>query len=531
LAELNTDVLEDSAMDVATSLFMLLAAGVNFGWQPAAGSPDGYEYIVQVEPELLDALQRGDAVPIESNIPPDVGPIRKVSVVVGRSELPQDTVSAVQRTAYFAGQSGWASDSSTPPPGSTNAPTTASAYDRYALPTNTTPSGVAPPPGVMERAQTAINETGTAIRDGVEAGIQAANQQFSQAGEQMIDGARNTGQEFGRQLQGMASDPVGQFQSNANSLRGATEQSLGTVGNQLQQVANPFTGTNPQAATTSSRTGNGVAPPPPWPQNSIRVADASALGQSAPPSTTPVRTDSAWTTINSNAAPPRLIIPQLATTATDPGVPQTRTTSGGPSFPASGDPTDGWGMDRGSSPATIGRAGNLPATSTTGQEAQLVPVERPQGQNPTASQPTNSGWDDLWARDPWGQTPQTSPPGQLSQDPRSNMPATSNAAVEWQTGTNSRMSPPSFPANQMQTGVTNNPSSVNTDPRGLGSQTPSSIAPSEQTPWLPLLIVSLSLVGSLSANLFLGWSYMDARQKYRSLVRKTADRFRRAAAA
>jgi hypothetical protein len=53
----------------------------------------------------------------------------------------------------------------------------------------------------------------------------------------------------------------------------------------------------------------------------------------------------------------------------------------------------------------------------------------------------------------------------------------------------------------------------------------------EQPPWLPLLIVSLSLVGSLSANLFLGWSYMDARQKYRALVRKTADTFRRVAGA
>jgi hypothetical protein len=53
----------------------------------------------------------------------------------------------------------------------------------------------------------------------------------------------------------------------------------------------------------------------------------------------------------------------------------------------------------------------------------------------------------------------------------------------------------------------------------------------DQPPWLPLLVVSLSLAGSLGANLFLGWSYLDARQKYSTLVRKTADKFRRAAAA
>jgi hypothetical protein len=49
----------------------------------------------------------------------------------------------------------------------------------------------------------------------------------------------------------------------------------------------------------------------------------------------------------------------------------------------------------------------------------------------------------------------------------------------------------------------------------------------EEPPWMPLIVVSLSLAGSLGANLFLGWSYMDARLKYLSLVSKTADKFRR----
>ena len=62
-------------------------------------------------------------------------------------------------------------------------------------------------------------------------------------------------------------------------------------------------------------------------------------------------------------------------------------------------------------------------------------------------------------------------------------------------------------------------------PLGANQGQPSVTA--EQVPWLPLLLVSLSLMGSLSANLFLGWSYLDARQKYRDLVRKTADTFRR----
>ena len=50
-------------------------------------------------------------------------------------------------------------------------------------------------------------------------------------------------------------------------------------------------------------------------------------------------------------------------------------------------------------------------------------------------------------------------------------------------------------------------------------------------PWMPLILAVLTLSGSLAANLFLGMSYLDARQKYQSLVRKTADTFRRVKAA
>jgi hypothetical protein len=55
--------------------------------------------------------------------------------------------------------------------------------------------------------------------------------------------------------------------------------------------------------------------------------------------------------------------------------------------------------------------------------------------------------------------------------------------------------------------------------------------PGDQLPWLPLLVVSLALAGSIGANLFLGYSYADARHKYRTLVQKTAHKFRRAVAA
>ena len=60
-----------------------------------------------------------------------------------------------------------------------------------------------------------------------------------------------------------------------------------------------------------------------------------------------------------------------------------------------------------------------------------------------------------------------------------------------------------------------------------GRNQASGTATTEPQPWMPMVAAVLTLAGSLAANLYLGVSYLDARQKYQSLVRKTADTFRR----
>jgi len=516
-------------MDAASILFVLAAVGVNFGWQPAGGASEGYEYIVQIEPELVDVMRSGEPVPIESTVPPEVGPIRKVKIVVGRGDVIRTTDSAIKRTAYFAGQAGWA-------PGNEAAPPAASNYDRYAQPPSdisTSGSGFAAPPSVVERTRNAVSETGATLRDGFEAGVQAANQQ----------------------IQGWSEDAGRQLQTTGNELRTASEQTLRGTTN--SRVSSPFATTPASppasgAAANNSRQRGGVAPPP-WANSTASntpewAADLTApapLADPTPPSgVTPLRTENGWTTVGSNVAAPPLLVPQLTTSSASSATPRMAGNAGPDLTSASGrqpmhsllrdeqpaaqppaapanDWADNWGNAAGTQQSTPGRSGTIAPLTSASRDNQLVPVQplTPSGQN-TAQQPQQSGesWADLWGKsDPWSQPPQTTPAANAGDVAAANPtapPSSGNTVGNLNT----------LPI------ATNVVPQASTPGQATREQAPT-VPAGTQEPWLPLLIVSLSLAGSIGANLFLGWSYMDARQKYRSLVRKTADKFRRVATA
>ena len=60
------------------------ALGVDYGWQPIAGG--GIEYVIQIEPQMLDALKQGDD--ISSALPAGANNIRRYRIVVGNAALP-----------------------------------------------------------------------------------------------------------------------------------------------------------------------------------------------------------------------------------------------------------------------------------------------------------------------------------------------------------------------------------------------------------------------------------------------------------
>ena len=63
------------------------AVGIDYGWERR--TEGGVEYIIQLDPQTLDAMRAGE--PIGSDIRPEAGEVRSLRIVVGAKPLPRET--------------------------------------------------------------------------------------------------------------------------------------------------------------------------------------------------------------------------------------------------------------------------------------------------------------------------------------------------------------------------------------------------------------------------------------------------------
>lgn len=454
------------------------------------------------------------------------------------------------RTAYFAGQPGWTGG------GSTNtAPQSAPSYDRYGYPVTGSQPATGPPPSIAERVQNGVGETATSLREGG----QALNQQF-----QTWTGAATQ-----------------QPQSAGGNLRSTVQPRIGSTGASTK-YSSPFAPPAPAPTTSaaSSSAPRGNAAPPPWPSASTSTSSgaaprwpdsSAAAADSADRSvlvTSPApQTNTGWpNNVSNTGAPPPLLVPQSSTTNTiaapiensssrngrayasdsarQATIHSPLTTSPAQSTTSSAGPANnwlnGWDTNPAAPQASIGKTGNGSSITNTDRNADVLPVQPAGNSLPESKRANDRQSADFRTDDPWPQIPQRSGSGQMDFGESSAATIASKPALT--TGSNGAPQP-SLPSI--------NPPSINSPPNGpvannvnvagftpTGTQlgggvngvarsgsAPPTNNPSQ--PWVPLIAAVLSLAGSLAANLFLGWSYLDARQKYQSLVRRTAETFRR----
>ncbi len=468
----------------------------------------------------------------------DAGRILLVSAFAGFSFLVQPLGAAqqsatdpVQQTVYLAGQSAWSNT------GPTTAPTiSASPNDRYAYPQSGTPTASGQPPSISARAQTAVSDTATSLRDGFQAGAQ--------------------------QVQDWAGSASRQVQAAGGSVRNAAEQTFGASAYPAQSTS-PFAAPPPAPSANSGTRGNFA--PPPWPNASTAAPTAPAMSWNDSPNaapadrsiltgTSPTQANGGWSSIGSNVASPPLLIPQLPTSsngiapagnAASRSAPVTPAEASGnlqpldgslttnpsrqttnPSTTAANNWATGWDNNSATSRATIGRSANSPPLAITGRESDLVPVQPAANASRRSKESAPAKTNEFWADDPWKQPQQSLPAGQNVAKPAVTAPANNATPVSSPFNSSpSFNSPPVGPtaANVSLSGPSPSATQPARSPNAINHNQPTG----EQQPWVPMVVAVLALAGSLAGNLFLGWSYMDARQKYQSLVRRTADTFRR----
>lgn len=517
-------------MDCALALLAAAALGVTFGWEPAGDGSDGVEYVVQLEPELVDVLQSGQSVPIESYVPNDVGPVRKVRIVVGRDALVQSAGSeAAAEEPIVRGQSadeplnysaqfandGWSDDRyryDTPPAWPTNnsaAPATAApawpASNSTAPSTSSTASPLWP--------QTPLDSSRVAP---------ASSRQTTPAWTS-VGITASPPPAF---TPSMSAAPTAPASSSHFDPATKNNRYLATPFDDHNQTSPPAVSWERTAMATSVATSNSdgehsvLALPDPPPTGRLQLPSPPPL--SAPTNSRATTGNSGWDTgwgttagNTSTAADPDLVpVVPLSSRRQDQS-PASAAQTARPSSPqASPWPDDdkwSWPTDR--QPAAASQTvASPPTTDWPAQPANGSPTVPLRSDWPATSTPAAT------ANNGWGDAPE-----------RYNQPAATNSAPAGWPAEASTGPPVQTPAGQTATLSPQSPAANLQSP--VPSPQPQPPSGGEQQPWMPLLLVSLVLAGSIGANLFLSWSYMDARQRYRTLVRKTTDAFHRATGA
>jgi hypothetical protein len=73
-------------------LSLISATGIVCGWQPMPDGSASYECVVQLEPEMVEGLKHGESIPLSVDVPEHVQPIRRIRITVGKNELPKQTL-------------------------------------------------------------------------------------------------------------------------------------------------------------------------------------------------------------------------------------------------------------------------------------------------------------------------------------------------------------------------------------------------------------------------------------------------------
>jgi hypothetical protein len=488
-------------------LSLISATGIVCGWQPMPDGSASYECVVQLEPEMVEAIKHGESIPLSVDVPEHVQPIRRIRITVGKNELPKQSLAnykpwpeadkksrdGVIETQFSTNNNGY------------NQPTAQQqvnqAYNNVqdAFARSLQNGGRAVGDAVNQATQDILPpDPGRSVSDAVNRAGQQLGDNLQQVGDSVQSDIR---QMFGSEPAGDEILPPSDSRSAAsnnnrqeilpaetpatNGSRRRLDQPItANQNNEWQSTANNGTGTSAGVNNNSQR---GVFNAP-WPDTNSAVSNSSQANngsftgdrygtapsfsqtnpQDVPQNNQPFNAGSEYRNNQS----------QNNTMATADARTQAGN-SGGLTFPPLNTPVTGndnsaitpTPVNQNSSAPEVrrdmlNRPANAEIQGANGLPIGQQAVSNISTQTPPTSMPTNFGWD--------------------------TKPQTSAASTQ----------------------------TANTNPSPL-STAPLNIAPASV---FPLLLSWVLLSGSGAGNLYLFWSYLDVRNKYRDLVDEASRR-------
>jgi hypothetical protein len=485
-------------------LSLISVAGIVCGWQPMPDGSASYECVVQLEPEMVEAIKHGESIPLSVDVPEHVQPIRRIRITVGKNELPQQTLANFKPWPEADKQS---RDGVV----ETQFTTNNNGYNQPSAQQQTTQANS----NVQDAFARSLQNGGRAVGDAVNQATQDILP--PDAGRSVSDAVNRAGQQLGNNLQQVGDSVQGDIRQMFGSEPAADEilppsdsrsAASANNGQEILPTDTPTTNsgrrrldqplTPNQSNEWQSTANNGANPAPsvntnsqrgvfnaPWPETNTPASNGSQPNNSGSLTGERYGTAPNFSSTNSGAAPQNnqpignggryANAPtqnnNFASAAARTAPPNN---GGGLTFP----PMNNSVASNESSPITptpvsqnsnspevrremLNQPANAEIQGANGQPIGQQMVSNASGQGPTMSAPSNFGWD-------------TKPQSAASSSPVANA----------------------------------NPTPLNAATNSV----------------FPLLLSWVLLSGSGAGNLYLFWSYLDVRNKYRDLVDEAARR-------
>ena len=503
--------MQSAALYLLASFF-----AVTYGWQPMPDGSESYEYVVQLDQDLLTRLERGESIPISTDIPEEIQPIRRIRLVVGNKDLPrQKLVTSLKPEQAFQPDRNGAETEIVRGQYAEPAPR----YSSNPNPSNPILPANSPTREILPRArevENSVNALGDALQRSAREARNVAETQILPRSSQVLP--RQSDAILPRNSTARVSENI--RNTNASDEAALRELFADPQRNPRNvQVADQRSGSGSTYAPENSPTSAPILPRGSTPR-SDGTGVSSNLGQPSDGTGSRYVVPAETTNIGSVSPPPRRVAPESTSSEIKARWPEEKRFESSPLAQEYNSGNGRYGSPRQTAPAQ--QQERAPASQNSFNLAR-EPEQSQNLQTPQLSFPKEQRFNNLTASPSTSPSTKPATPSGVPEIRRDmlNRPADEELRMASHSEAGEMPTSVSQPASVAKpvSAATGPPASSTVVQPEAETRLPASGELQAGTSPFPLILAWVLLFGSGGGNIYMLWSYLDIRSKYRGLVR------------